>query len=437
MTSIKEESWEGSAPSLTIGLVGLGYVGLPVAVSFAEKYKVIGYDVNQKRVDQLSRHQDITGEVTREQLKKSSIHFTTEEEYLNTCGFIIVAVPTPISDDLEPDLTAIKKASAVIGRNLSKGTIVVYESTVYPGTTEDVCIPILQQNSQLKAGSDFFVGYSPERINPGDKIHTFKTINKVVASQDKVSLEKITHVYQSILEAEVYQAPSIKVAEASKVVENTQRDINIAYMNELSHIFHYMNIDTYQVLEAANTKWNFLPFIPGLVGGHCIGVDPYYLIHQSKKFGYEPSFLISARKLNDSMPAFITQSLIQRIIKEKMNVSNLKVAVMGVTFKENIPDLRNSKALKIVELLKDYNIDVTVCDPAASEEELAALGITAVSMADLQPSDIVILAVSHDVFRHLSKQQLKKLMKSEASVLVDLKGVLNGDILDTFNVWRL
>src|SRR5690625_2937943 len=315
-----------------IGIVGLGYVGLPVAVGFAEKYDVIGFDVNQSKIEELNRHIDRTSEVSNDELKKASIDFTSEEKKLKECNYIIVAVPTPISSTKEPDLSYLENASAIIGRNLTPDTVIVYESTVYPGTTEEVCIPILERDSNLTAGDDFHVGYSPERINPGDKAHTFKSNNKVISAQNTHALNKIYRIYQNVLSAKVFKASSIKVAEASKIIENAQRDINIAFMNELSLIFNNLDIDTHEVLQAANTKWNFLHFTPGLVGGHCIGVDPYYLIYKSKLAGYTPSLLSSARAINDDMPAYVVESLLRLIAINKLNIQDIRVTVLGVCF---------------------------------------------------------------------------------------------------------
>lgn len=433
---VSNEKTQKSPPF--IGVVGLGYVGLPVAVGFAEKYHVIGFDINEERVCELQQSIDRTGEINEDILKQANIEYTNEASKLNQCHYIIVAVPTPVKENKEPNLSYINEASKLIGENLSKGTIIVYESTVYPGTTEEVCIPQLEEHSNMKAGQDFFVGYSPERINPGDKEHTFKKNVKVVSGQDNDTLEKVYELYQSVLTSNVYKAPSIKIAEASKIVENTQRDVNIALMNELSLIFNSLNIDTYEVLNASKTKWNFAPYSPGLVGGHCIGVDPYYLIYKSRQEGYNPKLLSIARELNDTMSNHVVQSLLKLMIKNKLDFYDTTITVLGITFKENIPDLRNSKALEIVESLADLGLRVQVCDPHVmtnpfKDREL----IEFKSMDELSKSPIVVLAVSHQEFKDTDK--LKRILSNEKGVIMDLKGILseNSDFHDDMTVWRL
>ena len=418
-----------------IGVVGLGYVGLPVAIGFSKEYKVIGYDINEARISSLNQFYDYTHEITETQLREARIKFTSNEKDLGICNFIIVAVPTPISVNHEPDLTYLKNASTILGKNLAAGTIVVYESTVFPGATEEVCLPILERESGLEAGSDFYVGYSPERINPGDKDHTFQTINKIVAAQDKETLDTIHSIYQRVITAEVYKAASIKVAEASKIIENTQRDINIAFMNEISIIFNKLGINTHEAIEAASTKWNFNPYYPGLVGGHCIGVDPYYLIHKSKSVGYTPNFIESAREINDYMPEYIVKTMLEQITIQKKNLKDFTITVLGVTFKQNLPDTRNSKALEIVEKLKNLDLHVQVCDPHVDhnhfEDELKDLH-------QLEKSDVLILAVPHKLFTSLPVGTFQSLLKDGKGIIMDIKGALTKDELgEDITLWNL
>ncbi|MFZ0371592.1 MAG: nucleotide sugar dehydrogenase [Halobacillus sp.] len=418
-----------------IGVVGLGYVGLPVAIGFSKEYKVIGYDINEARISSLNQFYDYTHEITETQLREARIKFTSNEKDLGICNFIIVAVPTPISVNHEPDLTYLKNASTILGKNLAAGTIVVYESTVFPGATEEVCLPILERESGLEAGSDFYVGYSPERINPGDKDHTFQTINKIVAAQDKETLDTIHSIYQRVITAEVYKAASIKVAEASKIIENTQRDINIAFMNEISIIFNKLGINTHEAIEAASTKWNFNPYYPGLVGGHCIGVDPYYLIHKSKSVGYTPNFIESAREINDYMPEYIVKTMLEQITIQKKNLKDFTITVLGVTFKQNLPDTRNSKALEIVEKLKNLDLHVQVCDPHVDhnhfEDELKDLH-------QLEKSDVLILAVPHKMFTSLPVGTFQSLLKDGKGIIMDIKGALTKDELgEDITLWNL
>ena len=422
-----------------IGVTGLGYVGLPVALGFSEKYKVIGYDINEERVGSLANHHDRNGESSSEDLRNSQIDFTTDQAKLNSCHVIIVAVPTPVSIDLEPDFTFLKNVSITIGRNMAKGTIVVYESTVYPGATEEVCIPILEEESGLKAGKDFFVGYSPERINPGDKEQTFHTINKIVSAQDEQTLDKIHNLYQSVISSEIFKAPSIKVAEAAKVIENTQRDINIAFMNEVSLIFNKLNINIHEVIEAASTKWNFLPFYPGLVGGHCIGVDPYYLIHKAKTIGCNPRFISTAREINDRIPEYIVHSLLKLVTLQKMNLENLTVTVLGVTFKQNIPDTRNSKALEIVDQLQDLGVNVQVCDPHVQDNIfIDHTNVNLKEFHQLKKSDVVIYAVPHSFFTDLPVRSILSQLKDKKGIIMDIKGVLSpSDISEPMVLWSL
>lgn len=411
-----------------VGIVGLGYVGLPVAVAFGQKYQVVGFDIDEHRVETLQQNVDFTGEVPAEELERAKIEYTTNAEKLKMCDFIIVAVPTPISKVKQPELTSLIKASETVGENLPVGAIVVYESTVYPGATEEVCIPLLEEFSGLKAGKDFFVGYSPERINPGDKERTFEKIVKVVSGQDEKTLEIIADVYGSVVEAGVYRAPSIKVAEAAKVIENTQRDLNIALMNELAILFHKMGLNTNAVLAAARTKWNFLPFEPGLVGGHCIPVDPYYLTCKAEELGYHPEIILAGRRINDSMGIYVTQETVKLLIQAGRAVQGAKVLVLGVTFKENVRDVRNTRVVELVREMRSYGIDVWVHDPLADPEQLEQLALRVVEdpfRAEGQ-YDAVVLAVAHRVFREKGLKAYLRLLRNEGGpgVMVDLKGIL-------------
>ncbi|WP_245604702.1 nucleotide sugar dehydrogenase [Paucisalibacillus globulus] len=408
-----------------IGVVGLGYVGLPVALAFSQKYTVIGYDVNQDRVYSLQNHIDETREVPSEALVESSIDFTINEEQLSSCDVIIVTVPTPLNTCKDPDLSFLTNASTTIGKYMKSGTIVIYESTVYPGATEEVCIPILEKSSNLKCGQEFFIGYSPERINPGDRTHTFSNTAKIVAAQDNVTLEKIYLLYQNVIDAEVYQASSIKVAEATKLVENTQRDINIAYMNELSLIFRQMGINTQEVLDAAKTKWNFIPFNPGLVGGHCIGVDPYYFIYQSALKGYKPKFLELARQINESMTDVVTDIALEHVKEQQLKPSQIKVGVLGLTFKENVPDIRNSKSMEVAFKLAEYGFDVYTHDPYLNQKVIPEQdNLKHVEWDQLKDLDIVILAVPHQEYRSKKEVDFQKLLRKEEGMIIDIKGLV-------------
>ncbi|MDG5473643.1 nucleotide sugar dehydrogenase [Jeotgalibacillus sp. ET6] len=443
LTNKKDQSKEGKkgASSLKkrVGVVGLGYVGLPVAVGFSKKYEVVGYDISSSRVDALNLGHDATGELTAEQLKDAAIDFTADPEKLGACHLIVVAVPTPITSSNEPDLTHLKEVSRSIGKVLSKGAIIVYESTVYPGATEEVCIPILEEVSGRTAGKDFFVGYSPERINPGDQEHTFTSINKIVAAQDEKTLETIHAYYQSVIEADVFKASSLKVAEAAKIIENTQRDINIALMNEIAMIFKELEIDTFEALEAAGTKWNFLPFFPGLVGGHCIGVDPYYLIYKAKAAGYQPHFLTAAREVNDCMPEYIVKSLLEEVVLQKLDTRDLTVSVLGVTFKQNIPDIRNSKAFEIVEILQNLGIRVQVCDPHVRIGQFKEGNeIDLRKLDELDKADAVIFAVPHQAFTDLPEKYFSGLLKNESGIIMDIKGALTQSTVGKdVKLWKL
>lgn len=422
-----------------IGVVGLGYVGLPVAMGFSKEYNVIGFDINKEKINSLKNNFDELNQFTKSELKEASINFSSDSKLLEECNYIIVTVPTPITETQKPDLSYLKKATLTIGKNLTPQTTIVYESTVYPGTTEEVCIPILEKHSQLTSGIDFFVGYSPERINPGDNERMFINNPKVIAGQNNFTLEKIFNIYQQVIDAKVYKAPTIKVAEASKVVENIQRDINIALMNELSLIFEVMDINTYDVLEAAKTKWNFIPATPGLVGGHCIGVDPYYLIHQSKKKGYDPNFLSSARAINEFMPDHIVNTLLKLIVDHKININQLRISILGVTFKENISDTRNSKALTIVRKLKQLGISVQVCDPHADPNELSLHGDFNIytKLHELEEADVIIVAVPHKAFNIDTTSYLKSLLKNNQGIIMDLKGILADENQANITLWRL
>jgi len=408
----------------TVGIIGLGYVGLPLAVTFAKKHKVIGFDINEKRVNQLNSGEDSTNELTKDQVLKSldkSIYFSSKEDDLKDVNFFIVTVPTPINKDKTPNLNPVISASKTVAKYLKKDSIVVFESTVYPGVTEDICVPILEKGSGLKFKEDFHVGYSPERINPGDKEHTVTKIKKVVSGSSAFALKKISEVYGSVITAGIYEAESIKVAEAAKVIENTQRDINIAFVNELSVIFEKMGIDTNQVLKAAGTKWNFLNFFPGLVGGHCIGVDPYYLAHKSQELGYNPEIILSGRRMNDNMPIHLVSRIIKKLLSNN-NLSQTKTAlILGATFKENCPDLRNSKVYDIYKELSDYNFQIEVHDPVADFNELTELyGNSAIeSIIKDKKYDVLIIAVSHKEFLNINPESFI----NNNSVVFDVKGM--------------
>ncbi|MGK7250785.1 Vi polysaccharide biosynthesis UDP-N-acetylglucosamine C-6 dehydrogenase TviB [Acinetobacter oleivorans] len=410
---------------LRIAIIGLGYVGLPLAVEFGKKVSVVGFDIYQKRISELKNGQDHTLEVSPEELKQAAqLSYTSDLEDLKDCNFFIVTVPTPIDDYKQPDLTPLVKASTSIGKILKKDDIVVYESTVYPGATEEVCIPVLEEISGLTFNKDFFAGYSPERINPGDKLHRVTNILKITSGSTSDVADYIDEVYNLIIEAGTHKAPSIKVAEAAKVIENTQRDVNIALINELALIFNKLGIDTEEVLKAAGTKWNFLPFRPGLVGGHCIGVDPYYLTHKAQAIGYHPEIILAGRRLNDSMGAYVVTQLVKGMIKKKIQVEGSKVLVLGLSFKENCPDIRNTKVIDIVKELQEYHMDVDVYDPwIDSEETQHEYGITPVSQPTAGQYDAVILAVAHDEFKKMGIEAIRSLGKA-SHVLYDLKYVL-------------
>lgn len=426
-----------------ISLIGLGYVGMPIAVAFANKVKVIGFDANKRKIELYKKGIDPTKEVGNETIKTTTVEFTSDESKLREAKFHIVAVPTPVNGDHTPDLRCVESASCTVGRNLTKDSIVVYESTVYPGVTEEICIPILEKESGMKCGVDFKVGYSPERINPGDKEHRLESIVKVVSGMDEESLDAIAKVYALVVSAGVHRAESIKVAEAAKVIENSQRDINIAFMNELSIIFNKMNIDTYSVLKAAGTKWNFLKFTPGLVGGHCIGVDPYYLTYKAEKLGYHSQIILSGRRINDDMGKYVVENLVKELIKADISVKTAKVAILGFTFKENCPDTRNTRVIDIVNSLNEYSIMPIIADPQADIEEAKhEYGIEFEKLENIRDMDAVIIAVSHDELLKLKKEDIDNLYKkapNQNKVLLDVKGILNKNEYEQsgYRYWRL
>lgn len=426
-----------------VALVGLGYVGMPIAVEFSKHVNVIGFDINKVKVEAYKKGVDPTQEVGDEGIRTSNVDWTNDEKRLREAKFIIVAVPTPVNDDTTPDLTPVIGSSEIVGRNLTKGAIVVYESTVYPGVTEETCVPILERESGLKCGVDFKVGYSPERINPGDKIHRLTTIKKIVSGMDEESLDEIAHVYEIVVAAGVHRASSIKVAEAAKVIENSQRDINIAFMNELSIIFNKMGIDTLEVLEAAGTKWNFLPFKPGLVGGHCIGIDPYYLTYRAEQFGYHSQIILSGRRINDDMGKYVAEQTVKQLIKADKSIKNAKVGCLGITFKEDCPDVRNSKVNDILKELREYGIHPIVCDPVADATDTKKFyGIDLVNLSEFKDLDCLIIAVMHKRFKELTNEQIHNMFNSEdnsKNIIVDVKGTRNKRELETlgYKYWRL
>ena len=423
-----------------LSLVGLGYVGMPIAVAFAKKIDVVGYDLNAKKIELYKSGIDPTNEVGNEAIKTTKVEFTADASKLREAKFHIVAVPTPVNADHTPDLTPVEGASEILGKNLTKGSVVVFESTVYPGVTEDVCVPILERESGLKCGVDFKIGYSPERINPGDKVHRLETITKIVSGMDAETLDAVAKVYELVVEAGVYKASSIKVAEAAKVIENSQRDINIAFMNELSIIFNKMGIDTLSVLKAAGTKWNFLNFRPGLVGGHCIGVDPYYLTYKAEMLGYHSQIILSGRRINDDMGKYVAESCVKNLIKADKTVKNAKVAILGFTFKENCPDTRNTKIIDIVNELKEYGINPVITDPVADADEAKRLyGVEFVGMDEIRGMDAVILAVAHKKFESFQMKDIDGFFDAGKKVLLDIKGVLDRDSYENagYSYWRL
>ncbi len=423
-----------------LSLVGLGYVGMPIAVAFARKIDVVGFDLNEKKIALYESGIDPTHEVGDEVIRKSTVEFTADETKLREARFHIVAVPTPVNDDHTPDLRPVEGASRILGRNLTEGSVVVFESTVYPGVTEDVCVPILEKESGLKCGVDFKIGYSPERINPGDKMHRLETITKIVSGMDEETLDCVAKVYELVVDAGVHRAESIKVAEAAKVIENSQRDINIAFMNELSIIFNKMGIDTLSVLKAAGTKWNFLNFKPGLVGGHCIGVDPYYLTYKAEMLGYHSQVILSGRRINDDMGKYVAENCVKKLIASDKAVRGAKVAILGFTFKENCPDTRNTKVIDIVHELKEYGITPVIADPEADAAEAKMLyGIEFVDVDSIKGMDAVILAVAHKEFSGLTMTRIDEFFGDGKKVLLDIKGLLERKEYEEagYSYWRL
>lgn len=426
-----------------IALIGLGYVGMPIAVAFSKKADVIGFDLNKEKIKLYQDGIDPTCEVGDDAIQKCSVDFTSDETRLKEAKFHIVAVPTPVNQDKTPDLSPVIGASTILGRNLTKGSIVVYESTVYPGVTEDVCIPVLEKESGLKCGVDFKIGYSPERINPGDKVHRLENITKIVSGIDDETLEEIAKVYELVIEAGVHRASCIKVAEAAKVVENSQRDINIAFMNELAMVFDRMDIDTEEVVQAMNTKWNALGFRPGLVGGHCIGVDPYYFVYEAENLGYHSQIIASGRKVNDGMGGFIAEAIIKKLVLANKTVRQAKVVILGITFKENCPDTRNSKVEDIISGLHEYGIEPIVVDPWASPADtLREYGVILSSMSDVKDADCVVFAVAHNEFKDMSMEDLDSLFvpcSNSEKVIIDVKSILDKkQILEKgYSYWRL
>lgn len=413
-----------------VAVVGLGYVGLPLAVAFGKKIPVIGFDINERKIINYKKNCDETNEVDMADFLDADVEYTCDPQKLRDARFHIVAVPTPIDKNCRPDLSPVISASKVVGKNLASGSIVVYESTVYPGVTEEICVPILEKESGLICGIDFFVGYSPERINPGDKEHTVSKIVKVVAGQNVETLNIIAGVYELAITAGIHKAPSIKVAEAAKVIENTQRDLNIAFMNELSIIFDKMEIDTQAVLEAAGTKWNFLNFKPGLVGGHCIGVDPYYLTFKAEEIGYHPEVILAGRRINDSMGKYVAEKTIKYLIKAGKNVKNAKVLIMGCTFKENVPDMRNSKVFDVINELREYEVDVVVSDSIVNEADyLNAHNVELMDFKSVCDIDAVVLTVPHNEYLNLDVNDILSKMPSNP-ILIDIKGALKNKAIN-------
>ncbi len=423
-----------------LSVIGLGYVGLPLAIGFAKKVDVVGFDTDKEKVGACNKGIDVTNEVGSKSLQETTAFLTSNEEELQKVKFHIIAVPTPINPDKSPNLDAVIEASKIVGRNLIKGSIVVYESTVYPGVTEDICLPILEKESGLRCGPDFKIGYSPERINPGDKLHRLEMIKKVVSGMDEGTLDIIAKVYGLIIEAGIYKAESIKVAEAAKVIENAQRDINIAFMNELSIIFNKLGIDTQAVLRAAGTKWNFLQFTPGLVGGHCMGVDPYYLTYKAEQIGYPSQIILAGRKINDEMGKYVAENTLKQLTKADKRIKGCKVLIMGITFKENCSDIRNSKVIDIINKLKEDGVNIEVVDPLAEESEVQKeYGVKLNKIEDVTDVDAIIFAIPHEKFKNITLGDLKKIYKDDKLVLIDIKGMFDKKEAEDLNYlyWRL
>lgn len=441
MNNIYEEIIENREK---IAVIGLGYVGMPLAIEFAKKnLSVIGYDVNNRKIELYKSGIDPTNEVGNEEIARTKVEFTFDEKKLREAKFHIVTVPTPINNDKTPNLVPVEKASITIGRNLTKGSIVVYESTVYPGVTEDVCIPILEKESGLKCGTDFKVGYSPERINPGDKQNKLTNIVKIVSGVDEDSVEVIANIYELIITAGVHKVNSIKVAEAAKVAENSQRDINIAFMNELAIVFDRMDIDSNEVIEAMNTKWNALKFYPGLVGGHCIGIDPYYFIYEAERLGYHSQIILSGRKINDSMGKFISDAIIKKLALANKSIKESKIVILGLTFKENCPDIRNSKVIDIINSLSEFGISPDIVDPYVNKKEVnEEYGLEVIDLESVKDADCVVIAVAHKEFKEMDVQEVDKLFKdvnNNEKIIIDVKGILNKKQIENkgYSIWRL
>lgn len=424
-----------------ISVIGLGYVGMPIAIAFAKKVKVVGFDLNESKIKLYKSGIDPTKEVGNELIENTKVEFTNNPQMLQSAKFHIVAVPTPVNSNHTPNLKPIESASSILGENLVKGSVVVYESTVYPGVTEEICVPILERKSGLKCGIDFKIGYSPERINPGDKEHRLENIRKIVSGMDEETLEIVAKTYELVVLAGVYKAESIKVAEAAKVIENSQRDINIAFMNELSIIFHQMGIDTKAVLEAAGTKWNFLNFYPGLVGGHCIGVDPYYLTYKAEQLGYHSQIILSGRRINDNMGKYVAENIVKLLIKEEISVKRARVGILGFTFKENCPDTRNTRVIDIVSELQEYDVSPIISDVQANAEEAYnEYGIELVDQSLLNNLDVAVFAVSHSEYLKMSLMDIENLFSNnESKIIVDIKGIFNKMKLEKYGYkyWRL
>ncbi len=425
----------------SVAVVGLGYVGLPLAVAFGRKIKTIGFDLSESKIENYRNYCDPTGEVSNNELETAThLHVTTDASRIAEADYVVVAVPTPIDETRRPDLSPLVSASTTVGQNIKKGAVIIFESTVYPGATEEVCVPILEKESGLKWKDDFFIGYSPERINPGDKVHRLETIVKVVAGDSDETLEKVAQLYELVIDAGVYRASTIKVAEAAKVIENTQRDLNISLMNELAIIFDRLGIDTLDVLEAAGTKWNFLNFRPGLVGGHCIGVDPYYLTHKAEMTGYQPQVILAGRRINDGMGKYIAEKTVKRMIAAGSSIKGAKVILLGLTFKEDCPDLRNSRVIDVIDELETYGIDVSVHDASADSEEAEhEYGVSLKTWDELEPSAAVIVAVAHEMYRDMPAETMKTKFDSAGACFIDVKSLYNNDYYAQLGVdyWRL
>lgn len=427
-----------------LAVIGLGYVGMPIALAFAERgVDVIGFDINAKKIEGYKKGIDPTDEVGDRAIAETAVQFTADESDLETAQFFIVAVPTPINTDHTPDLTPVEKASELVGRHLSCGSIVVFESTVYPGVTENICAPIIEKQSGLKCGRDWKIGYSPERINPGDKVHRLANIKKIVSGMDADALRTIEQIYGIVIEAGTYAVSNIKTAEAVKVVENSQRDINIAFMNELAMVFDRMGIDTNEVVDGMDTKWNALGFRPGLVGGHCIGVDPYYFIYEAERLGYHSQIVLAGREVNDGMAAFVAQAAIKQAVRAGLAVKKSRFVILGLTFKENCPDIRNSKVKDMIRELHQYGIQPQICDPWADKEEAERMyGVALTPFAEIRDADCIIVAVAHDQFKALTADELKALYKADGSggkILIDVKGIYDIKTIkgEGFKYWRL